>query len=76
MLTPSPLRLRRVALGLRLGDVEIATGIRDAVLSGVERGRRDLRGRVLCLLADYYGVTATTLVAEHAGWLSSSCGQI
>ena len=59
---PSPLRLRRLARGLRLRDVEKATGINDVILSRIERGELPLVGRRLSLLADFY--------AERAGDLS------
>ena len=62
---PSPLRLRRLALGLRLRDVDLATGVRNAVLSGIERGRRPLPPRVLHVIAEFYNVPPGTLAAEY-----------
>ena len=65
--TPSRLRLRRLELGLRLKDVELATGIADTVLSRIERQELPLLGWRLRKLADLYGVPPETLEIEARG---------
>ena len=57
---PSPLRLRRLVRGLRLRDVEKATGINDVVLSQIERGELPLTGGRLERLAGFYGEAGET----------------
>jgi transcriptional regulator with XRE-family HTH domain len=44
MTTPSPLRLQRLAAGLRIADVALETGITETRVSEIERGegRRDV----------------------------------
>ncbi len=51
---PSNLRMLRLAAGLRLKDVELATGIADTTLSKLERGEIPLIGARLRALARLY----------------------
>jgi transcriptional regulator with XRE-family HTH domain len=65
---PSPLRARRLLRGLRLRDVERATGIADTVLSRLERGEAVLLGPRLRRLAQFYATPAGPLADEMRRW--------
>ena len=51
-----PLRLLRVTRGLRLADVRRETGIPEAMLSQVERGKKPISRRAAECLSTFYGV--------------------
>ena len=65
---PSPLRARRLLRGLRLRDVENATGVRDTTLSELERGETPLIGYRLARLADFYATDPHRLRDEMDRW--------
>ena len=65
-LTGSLIRERRLALGLRQGDVAQAVGISASYLNLIEHNRRKVGADVLARLADALGTEAATL-AEGAG---------
>jgi transcriptional regulator with XRE-family HTH domain len=65
---PSPLRLRRIVRGLRLRDVQAATGLLEVRISQLERGELRLAGPRLAKLAAFYHCSAAQLVAEMAKW--------
>jgi hypothetical protein len=65
---PSPLRLRRWVRGLRLRDVQDATGLLEVRLSQLERGELRLAGPRLAKLATFYGCAPAQLVLEMARW--------
>jgi transcriptional regulator with XRE-family HTH domain len=71
---PSPLRARRVLRGLRLRDVENATGIADTMLSALERGEAKLLGPRLRRLAAFYATPAARLVDEMRAWAARRGG--
>jgi transcriptional regulator with XRE-family HTH domain len=68
MTTPSPLRLRRWVRGLRLRDLQEATGLLEVRLSQLERGELRLAGPRLAKLAAFYECSAAQLVAEMGKW--------
>jgi len=70
----SPLRLQRLALGLRLHDVEAATGLADTTVSRLERGETTLNGPRLHRLAAFYGVSPSVLAAAMGAWRTSRGG--
>jgi transcriptional regulator with XRE-family HTH domain len=72
---PSPLRARRVLRGLRLRDVENATGIADTMLSALERGEAKLLGPRLRRLAAFYATPAARLVDEMRAWAARNDGR-
>jgi len=63
-LRPAPLRARRLLLGLRLRDVEKATGIPETTLSRLERGETPIVGRWLATLSRFYAVEPSALRDE------------
>ena len=65
---PSPLRARRLLRGLRLRDVERATGIADTVVSRLERGEAKLLGPRLRRLAEFYQTPPARLADEMRAW--------
>jgi transcriptional regulator with XRE-family HTH domain len=68
MKRPSPLRARRLLRGLRLRDVERATGIADTVVSRLERGEAKLLGPRLRRIAEFYATPPTRLTDEMREW--------
>jgi transcriptional regulator with XRE-family HTH domain len=64
----SPLRLRRLVRGLRLRDVQEATGLLEVRISQLERGELRLAGPRLTNLAAFYRCSPAQLVAEMSKW--------
>jgi transcriptional regulator with XRE-family HTH domain len=65
---PSPLRVRRLLRGLRLVDVEHATGLPALLVSQLERGEGPPSGAALAELARFYATDAAQLRAEMDRW--------
>jgi transcriptional regulator with XRE-family HTH domain len=73
---PSPLRARRLLRGLRLRDLENATGIADTMLSALERGEEKLIGPRLRRLAAFYATPPARLVDEMRAWAARTGGRV
>jgi transcriptional regulator with XRE-family HTH domain len=69
---PSPLRARRLLRGWSLYELQLATGIQEAELSLIERGRAPLKNSRLVRLATAYQTNADRLAAEQDRWLQQS----
>jgi transcriptional regulator with XRE-family HTH domain len=65
---PSPLRLRRIVRGLRLRDVQAATGLLEVRISQLERGECRLAGPRLTKLATFYKCEPSQLIDEMSKW--------
>jgi transcriptional regulator with XRE-family HTH domain len=65
---PSPLRIRRLLRGLRLVDVEHATGLPALLVSQLERGEGPPSAAALAELARFYATDAAQLRAEMDRW--------
>jgi len=65
---PSPLRIRRLLRGLRLVDVEHATGLPALLISRLERGEGPPSTAALAELARYYATDTARLHAEMDRW--------
>ena len=61
---PNQLRLRRLAMGLRLRDVENATGIPESSLSRLERGEQPPHPQQLQHLAEFFGISPEQIRSE------------
>jgi len=72
---PSPLRARRLLRGLRLRDVELATGIPDTTVSRLERGELSLIGRRLVRLAAFYATPPKAIRDEMDRYTASRSAQ-
>jgi transcriptional regulator with XRE-family HTH domain len=62
--------------GLRLCDLERATGIADTMLSALELGQEPLRGKRLDRLAAFYATPAAKLVDGMRRWAARAEGNL
>jgi transcriptional regulator with XRE-family HTH domain len=65
---PSPLRARRLLRGLRLRDVEFATGLTAALVGALERGEFWPSPNAFAALARFYETPVARLAEEMTRW--------